>query len=50
MLRLIYGEGCTASQAAGMLGVSQQEVRTIEWQAMEILQHEWLTLRRASAC
>ena len=50
VLGLIYGEGCTASQAAGMLGVSQQEVRTIEWQAMEILQHEWLTLRRASAC
>lgn len=50
VLRLIYGEGCTAAQAAGMLGVSQQEVRSLEWQAMEILQHEWLALRRAGAC
>jgi len=50
VLRLIYGEGCSVMQAAGMLGVSPQEVRTIQWQAMELLQHEWLALRKGGAC
>lgn len=50
VLRLIYGEGCTVIQAAGMLGVSPQEVQTLQWQAMELLQHEWLTLRKGGRC
>lgn len=50
VLRLIYGEGCTIAQAAGMLGVSHQEVRSIQGQAMELLQHEWLALKRGGAC
>jgi len=50
VLRLIYGEGCSVPQAAGMLGVSSREVRTLQWQAMELLQHEWLTLKRGGAC
>ena len=50
VLRLIYGEGCTVIQAAGMLGVSPQEVQSLQWQAMELLQHEWLTLRKGGVC
>ncbi|WP_173084378.1 sigma factor-like helix-turn-helix DNA-binding protein [Fundidesulfovibrio magnetotacticus] len=47
VLRLLYGEGCTLAQAAGMLGVSQDEVRTLQWQAMEAFHAEWLSLRLA---
>ncbi len=50
VLRLIYGEGCTVIQAAGMLGVSPQEVQTLQSQAMELLQHEWLILRKGGRC
>jgi len=50
VLRLLYGEGCTLAQAAGMLGVSQDEVRSLQWQAMEIFHREWLLLRSGQAC
>jgi len=50
VLRLIYGEGCSTTQAAGMLGVSVQEVQSIQWQAMELLQHEWVSLRSGGSC
>lgn len=47
LLRLLYGEGCTVMQAAGMLGVTPQEVRTIHRQAFASLRQEWLALREA---
>ncbi len=50
VLRLLYGEGCTAVQAAGMLGVSVQEVCAIQGQAMDILQHEWIALKKGGRC
>lgn len=45
VLRLLYGEGCSVDQAAGMLGVSAGEVRSLQWQAMESLQKRWQVLR-----
>lgn len=50
VLRLIFGEGCTAVQAAGMLGVTVQEVRSLQWEAMELLQHEWVALKKGGRC
>lgn len=47
VLRLLYGEGCTVVQAAGMLGVSPNEVQALQWQAMERLQREWMALKEA---
>lgn len=47
VLRLLYGEGCTVMQAAGMLGVTPNEVQTLQWQAMERLQQEWMALKNA---
>ena len=47
VLRLMYGEGCTVMQAAEVLGVSPQEVRTIHRQAFASLRQEWLALRDA---
>lgn len=49
VLRLLYGEGCSLAQAAGMLGVSQDEVRSLQWQAMEIFHREWLVLHAGQA-
>ena len=48
VLRLIYGEGCSVDQAAGMLGVSSGEVRSLQWQALERLQERWMALKRGS--
>jgi len=45
VLRLLYGEGCSVDQAAGMLGVSTGEVRALQWQALERLQERWQALR-----
>jgi len=47
LLRIMYGEGCTVMQAAEMLGVSPQEVRTIHGRAFASLRQEWLALREA---
>ena len=49
VLRLLYGEGCTVRQAAGMLGVSADEVLALQWQAMERLQQEWRFLKAGGA-
>jgi hypothetical protein len=49
VLRLLYGEGCTVHQAANMLGVSSDEVLTLQWQAMERLQQEWRFLKTGGA-
>jgi len=49
VLRLLYGEGCTVRQAAGMLGVSSDEVLALQWQAMERLQQEWRFLKSGGA-
>lgn len=47
VLRLRYGEGCNVIQIANMLGVSTSEVRSVEWQAMQNLQRQFIAMRQA---
>ncbi|GAB6035628.1 hypothetical protein JCM15519_01870 [Fundidesulfovibrio butyratiphilus] len=49
VLRLRYGEGCNVIQIANMLGVSTSEVRSVEWQAMQNLQRQFIAMRQSMA-
>lgn len=49
VLRLRYGEGCNVIQIANMLGVSTSEVRSVEWQAMQNLQRQFIAMRQTMA-